>query len=119
MGTTGTTHSGLQFGPEGRWWDDKSVERSIGLRKDQKQRMDKIFDANKPAILASYKAFLGEQSKLDALNKDSQVDKTRLFAAIDAVSQARAALQKANSQMLLDIRKELDPDQMDKLEKLQ
>ena len=119
MGTNGTTHSGLQIGPEGRWWDDKPVERSIGLRKDQKQRMDRIFDANKPAIVASYKAFLSEQSKLDALNKDPQLDKARLFAAIDAVSQARASLQKANSQMLLDIRKELDPDQIDKLEKLQ
>jgi Spy/CpxP family protein refolding chaperone len=119
MGTNGTTHSGLQIGPEGRWWDDKPVERSIGLRKDQKQRMGKIFDANKPAIVASYKAFLSEQSKLDALNKDPQLDKARLFAAIDAVSQARASLQKANSQMLLDLRKELDPDQIDKLEKLQ
>jgi len=81
--------------------------------------MDAIFNANKPAILASYKTLLSEQSKLDALNKDPNVDKARLFAAIDAVSQARASLQKATSQMLLQIRGEMDPDQISKLEKLQ
>jgi hypothetical protein len=55
----------------------------------------------------------------DALSKDSKVDKGRLLLAFDAVSQARASMQKANAQMLLDIRRELDPDQIDKLEKLQ
>jgi hypothetical protein len=81
--------------------------------------MDAIFNANKPAILASYKAFLSEQSKLEALNKDPQVDKARLFAVIDAVSQARASLQKATSQMLLEIRQQMNSDQIVKLEKLQ
>jgi Spy/CpxP family protein refolding chaperone len=103
----------------GRWWDDKSVVQTIGLRKEQQQRMDTIFNANKPAILSSYKSFLSEQAKLDALNKDPQVDKGRLFAAIDAVSQARASLQKATSQMLLQIRQEMDPGQVTKLEKLE
>lgn len=80
--------------------------------------MDSIFDANKPAILAAYKTFLNDQSKLDALNKDSSVDQSPLFAAIDAVSQARAALQKSTSQMLLQIRQEMNTDQINKLEKL-
>jgi hypothetical protein len=80
--------------------------------------MDAIFNANKPAILASYKVFLSEQSKLETINKNPQVDKVQLFAAIDAVSQARASLQKATSQMLLEIRQQMDPDQVEKLEKL-
>ena len=81
--------------------------------------MDSIFNANKPAILASYKTFLSEQAKLDALNKDPKVDKANLFTAIDAVSQARASLQKATSQMLLQIRNEMEPGQITKLEKLE
>jgi hypothetical protein len=80
--------------------------------------MDATFNANKPAILASYKAFLSEQSKLEKIGKDPQVDQARLFAAIDAVNQARASLQKATSQMLLQIRQQMDPDQIAKLEKL-
>lgn len=118
-GSTGSSHSSLQFGPVGRWWDDKSVVQSIGLRKEQQQKMDSIFNANKPAILASYKTFLSEQAKLDALNKDPKVDKANLFTAIDAVSQARASLQKATSQMLLQIRNEMEPGQITKLEKLE
>lgn len=118
-GSGNATHSNLGFGPVGRWWDDKSVIQAIGLRKAQQQKMDATFNANKPAILAAYKSFLAEQSKLDTLNKDPNSDKARVFAAIDAVSQARASLQKATSEMLLQIRAEMDPDQITRLEKLQ
>ena len=92
--------------------------QAIGLRKDQQRKMDVIFNNNKPAILNSYKTFLNEQSKLDAVNKDPKADQTTTFASIDAVSKARASLQKATAQMLLQIRQEMDPEQIDKLEKL-
>jgi protein CpxP len=111
--------AGLPFGPVGRWWDDKSVVHTVGISSNQQKKMDAIFDANKPAILSTYKTFLDEKAKLDALSKQSNVDQARMFAAIDAVSQARAALQKANTQMLLQIRQQMDADQINKLEKLQ
>jgi DNA-binding phage protein len=103
----------------GRWWDDRSVVQAIGLRREQQRRMDAIFDANKPAILDSYKGFLKAQSNLAAVNKDPQGNKDTLFSAIDAVNQARSSLQKATSAMLLQIRKEMDPDQVSKLESIQ
>lgn len=109
----------VQFGPVGRWWDDKATIKTIGISAAQKKKMDAIFDANKPAILASYKAFLNEQSKLDFISKNPQADKSQTFAAIDAVSQARAALQKAVAQMYLQIRQQMDPSQIEKLEKLE
>lgn len=108
----------LQFGPVGRWWDDRSVVQAIGLRREQQKRMDAIFDANKPAILDNYKVFLKAQSHLTAVNKDPDADKNRVFAAIDAVNDARSALQKATSAMLLQIRKEMNLDQVEKLEKI-
>lgn len=108
----------LQFGPVGRWWDDRSVVQAIGLRREQQRRMDAIFDSHKPAILDSYKQFLKAQNNLTAVNKDPDADKNRVFAAIDAVNDARSALQKATSAMLLQIRKEMKPDQVEKLEKI-
>jgi hypothetical protein len=114
-----TTRSSIQFGPVGRWWDNKKVIDAIGLTKDQKKRMDSIFNQNKPAILGSYKTFLNEQAKLDALGKNPKTDQARLFSAIDAVSQARAALQKATAQMFMQIRSQMDTEQIQKLEKLQ
>jgi hypothetical protein len=80
--------------------------------------MDVIFNANKGAIVATYKTFLAEQAKLDAISKQSQVDQSKMFAAIDAVSQARVALLKANTQMLLQIREQMNADQIAKLETL-
>jgi Spy/CpxP family protein refolding chaperone len=117
--TTTVGYSVLSLGPAGRWWDDKFIVQTVGLTKDQTKRMDRIFNANKPAILESYEAFLKEQSRLDALSKDPQVDQVRLFAGIDAVSLARASLQKTTTQMLLQLRRQMNPDQIHKLDQLQ
>jgi len=113
-----TAHGAVQIGPVGRWWDDKTVVQAVGIGKVQQKQMDATFSANKPAILNSYKTFLSEQAKLNALSKDPNADKERLFAAIDAVNQARAALQKATTQMQLQIRQQMNPEQIQKLEKL-
>ena len=107
------------FGPVGRWWDDKSVVRTIGLSAAQQKQMDRIFDGNKPAILSAYKSFLAQQTQLDALSKQPQVDQARLFAAIDSVSQAKVTLEKANTQMLLQIRQQMNLDQITKLEHIE
>jgi Spy/CpxP family protein refolding chaperone len=117
-GNVSAPRSGLQVGPIGRWWDDRKVAQSIGLRKDQQKRMDSIFKANKPALLESYKALEREKARLNTMTRQRQVDKASMFAGIDSVSQARAALEKANTELLLQIRQELDPDQIEKLEKL-
>jgi len=117
-GTNGAAR-GLQFGPPGRWWDNKSVTSRIGLRSDQQRKMDSIFDASRPAIVNNYKTLMAEQAKLDALNKQPQANSTELFATIDAVNQARASLQKATAEMLLQIRSSMDPDQIQKLQKIQ
>lgn len=108
----------LGFGPVGRWWDDKSVIQQIGLRKDQQKKMDAIFDANRSGILASYKTLQKAQANLAAINKDPKADKNAVFAAIDAVNNARSDLQKTTSAMLLQIRHEMDPAQITKLEQI-
>jgi hypothetical protein len=95
------------------------VIKAVGLSKAQQKSMDAIFDANKPAILENYKTFLSAQTALDKVNKDPKSDQTTIFAAIDNVSKARAGLQKATAQMLLQIRQQMDADQIAKLEKLE
>ena len=112
------TRNGIKLGPPGRWWDDRSVAQTVGLSRDQQKKMDTIFNANKPAIIQTYQAFEKEQTNLAALSKAPNVDQSKMFAAIDAVNQARAALEKANTQMLLQIRQQLEPDQLFKLDKL-
>lgn len=115
---SGSAHSSYQLGPAGRWWDEKSTMQAVGLRREQQQKMDELFNANKTAILESYKTFQTRQALLNKLNKDPKADQTTIFAAIDAVNQARASLQKATTQVMLQIRQVMDAGQIDKLEKL-
>jgi Spy/CpxP family protein refolding chaperone len=106
------------LGPPGRWWDDRNLAMSIGLRKDQQRKMDAIFNKNKPAILESYNTFRTAESKLQGIMKEPQPDKDRLFAQIDAVGRSRAALEKVYMQMQLQVRQEMQPDQIARLDKL-
>lgn len=113
-GRGGRNH--LQAGPTGRWWDDRRLAANVGLRLDQKVRMDAIFSANKPAIVAAYENLLKEEKKFNALSHQAQPDKAQMFASIDAVNGARTALEKATDKMLLEIRAELDDSQLARLQ---
>jgi outer membrane murein-binding lipoprotein Lpp len=112
------TAGGVKLGPTGRWWDERSMIQTMGINRDQQRRMDAIFNANKSSIVESYKVLQTQNAKVDALSKDSNVDKNQLFAAIDAANQARAELQKATTQMLLEIRGQLSKEQVTRLESL-
>jgi hypothetical protein len=113
------SRNALQFGPVGRWWDDRSVAHQIGLSSQQQKKMDSIFNANRATIVESYKSFLNAQSNLEKVNKDASADKATVFAAVDAVNQARSALQKNTLAMLMQIREQMDAAQIEKLQKLQ
>ena len=115
-GTTSTMRGGLQLGPPGRWWDDKGFARSLGLRPDQKEKMDSIFNANKGTILLRYQSLQQEEARLEDTTRQAQLDESAIFAGIDRVTQARASLEKANAHMLLLIRQEMDKNQIERLE---
>jgi len=110
--------TGLQLGPPGqRWWDDKSFAKGLKLRPEQQTRMDAIFDQNKGALLARLQNLKQVESQMDEIAKSPNPDESALFTQIDRLAQARAELEKANTHMLLQIRKEMDADQLTRLEK--
>jgi hypothetical protein len=118
-GGEGSVRGGLQLGPPGRWWDDKTFAKALGLTKDQQKKMDTVFNANKGPILESYKALQKEESNLQKLTREKKLDEARIFAGIDAVAQAQAALEKAKAHMLLMVRQEMDEQQNARMEKYQ
>ncbi len=110
--------TGLQLGPPGqRWWDDKSFAKGLKLRPEQQTRMDAIFDQNKGALLIRLQNLKQVESQMDEIAKSPNPDEAALFTQIDRLAQARAELEKANTHMLLQIRKEMDADQISRLEK--
>jgi Spy/CpxP family protein refolding chaperone len=111
-----TLRGGLQLGPPGRWWDDKSFAQDIGLRGDQKKKMDSIFKDNKGTLVNLYKDLEKQEDGLERLTTGSHLDEEKIFSQIDKVTQARAALEKANAHMLLQIRNQMSEQQVARLD---
>jgi Spy/CpxP family protein refolding chaperone len=114
--TQSTMRGGLQLGPPGRWWDEKSFAKSLGLSGDQRKRMDTIFGENKGTLLSLYHSLEAEEASLERLTSGAHLDEEQIFRQIDKVTEARAALEKANAHMLLEIRKQMTDEQAEKLD---
>jgi Spy/CpxP family protein refolding chaperone len=111
-----TMRGGLQLGPPGRWWDDKHFAKALHLRPEQQKRMDGLFEENRANLVNRYQALQQEESKMEALSRGQSLEESALFAQIDRVAQARADLEKANTHLMLQVRKEMDADQIVRLE---
>jgi Spy/CpxP family protein refolding chaperone len=116
-GAEGPGRPGFQFGPPGRWWDDPGFAKGLKLRPEQQTRMDAIFEQNRAALSARLQNLQQAESQMQAIATSPEPDESALFAQIDRISQARADLEKANTHMLLQIRREMDPGQIARLEK--
>jgi Spy/CpxP family protein refolding chaperone len=109
-------HASLQMGPPGRWWDDKHFVKQLKLSEDQQRRMDSIFEQNRPMLLKRYESLEQEEQRMEALTHAKTLDESALFAQIDRIEQARADLGKASMHYQLQLRYELDPNQISRLE---
>lgn len=115
-GSISTMRGGLQLGPPGRWWDDKHYAKPLHLRPEQQKRMDGLFEENRANLVSRYQVLQQEESKMEALSRGQTLEESALFAQIDRVAQARADLEKANTHLMLQVRKEMDADQIVRLE---
>jgi Spy/CpxP family protein refolding chaperone len=116
MNRSARTHASLQMGPPGRWWDDKHFAKQLKLTEDQQRHMDVIFEQNRPMLLKRYENLELEEQRMEGLTHAKTLDETALFAQIDRIEQARADLGKATMHYQVQIRNELDQDQIAKLE---
>jgi Spy/CpxP family protein refolding chaperone len=108
---------GLQLGLAGRWWDDHGTVRKLSLNNDQQRHMDTIFEANKPTLINLYTNLQRQEVNLAGLSHADLQDETKVFAAIDRVSQARSDLEKEKAHYLLQIRQQLNPQQLEALDR--
>ena len=114
--SAGKAHGGLQVGPPGRWWDDKHYAKSLKLTEDQQRHMDAIFEQNRPTLLKRYDSLHQEEQRMEDLTHAKTLDEAAMFAQIDRIEAARADLGKATLHYQVQIRNELDQDQISKLE---
>ena len=112
-----TAGRNLHTGPTGRWWDDGRYARTLAINPSQQRRMDQVFSANRDQLLKLYSNLKHQEAELDKLGKAAS--EAALDQQIDRVSQARTDLEKADTHLLLEIRKQLTPDQVNKLDATQ
>ena len=106
----------LELGPPGRWWDDEHFIRVLHLTTAQQEKLDTIFDEDRSLLLQPLDKLMQEQKQLRALARTDSPDEKAIFAQIDRVAQARAALEKANTSLMFQIRKELTKEQIRRLQ---
>jgi Spy/CpxP family protein refolding chaperone len=78
--------------------------------------MDEIFQANRGTLLRLFRALEHEESSLEQLTTGNHLHEDQIFQQIDQVNRARAALEKANAHMLLEIRKQMTDEQTARLD---
>jgi Spy/CpxP family protein refolding chaperone len=93
------------------------MAKNLKLRPDQQARMDAIFEQNRNALQARLEAVQQAQAQMAQISKSPAPEESALFTQIDRVHQAQAELDKEYTHMLLQIRKEMDADQIKRLDK--
>ena len=106
-----------QSRPElGKWWKNSEVVRNLQLSEGQVDRIEGIFLDFRP-VLANLNTELKDREEgLRALMNKEPIDESRIQSQTELIAQSRTALEKANSSMMLAIRKELSKEQWEKLE---
>lgn len=105
----------MPMGMMGMWWKNPDVVQKIGLTDDQATRIDKTFQDFRLQLIDLHAALEKQETLLQPLVDADQPDEGKVMAQVDKVAAARAALEKANAQMMLAIRRVLTPDQWKKL----
>jgi Spy/CpxP family protein refolding chaperone len=113
----GPARVGLQLGPPGRWWDDKSMIKTLKLSPEQQTHMDAIFEQNRNVLYARLETVHQAEAQMVELSRSPTPDEPAILAQIDRVYQARADLDKADTHFLLLLRREMDAEQIKRLEK--
>jgi Spy/CpxP family protein refolding chaperone len=101
--------------PEGKWWKRPRIAAEIDLSPEQEGRIEHIFSKTRPRLIDLKADLEKKQGELEDVMSETNVDRTRVAARIEAVEGARAELQKARILMLLDIKQVLRPEQWEKL----
>lgn len=109
---------GPPLAPQGRFWDDPRYAKALGLRPEQAQKMDEIFIAEKPRLMELFANLQREERSMRSMSSEDMKDEGKVNAAIDRAAGARAAVEKANAHLLIQMRRELDARQLEKLDEL-
>lgn len=93
----------------GKWWQNDTFKRELGLTTEQSGRLEEIFQKTLPVL----------RQRMDALNRAEEAfdrvvekgDDAAVMGQVENVESARAELNKERTMMLLRMRRALTTDQ--------
>src|SRR5688572_30362708 len=96
-----------------KWWQADTVQRELGLTREQVTRLEEIFQSYLPTLRKQKDSLDGAEAEFDRLV--AKGDHSATLAQVDAVETARAALNKSRALQLVHMRRVLTADQHAKL----
>jgi len=114
---------GMRRGPPagrgmGAWWRNSEIVKQVGLSDKQAQKVEEVFQQYRPQLFALHTTLSQDEAQLQPLVDAEHPNDAQVFAQIDKVADARAAVEKTNSRMLFAIRQVLTTEQWQKLAQL-
>ena len=102
----------------GKFWHSPEVQQKLNLSPDQQKKMDEIFQRNRQRLMDLHLNLERSEQNLEPLIQADQPDENQVLAQIDQVAQARAELEKQLARTMLEMRKNLTPDQWKTLQSM-
>ena len=88
----------------------------MGLTGTQQKRMDQVFEQNRDGLFKLLGTLKHEEAQLTKVSKNAGASEAEVDAQIDRVAQARTELQKANTHLQLELRRQLTADQVSRID---
>ncbi|HSA91869.1 MAG TPA: Spy/CpxP family protein refolding chaperone [Terriglobales bacterium] len=102
----------------GKWWKDSKVAAELKLSETQIKEIEQTFLEHRLKLIDLRANLEREETKLQPLVEADQPDEGQVGAQIDRVVAARGQLEKANTMMMLAIRRVLTVEQWKKLQSI-
>ncbi len=106
-------------GPGGMWWKNSEIVQKLGLSQTQVSQIEQIFYQHRLKLIDLHADVEKQEAMLQPLIEADQPDEAKVSAQLDQLLAARARLEKANTMMMLSIRRTLSVEQWKKLQAFQ
>jgi len=103
----------------GKWWKNSEVVAKLQLSDAQIKQIEDTFLDYRLKLIDLHAEVERQETRLQPLIEADQPDEAKVGAQIDLVIAARGKLEKANTMMMLAIRKVLSVEQWKKLQSIQ
>jgi TonB family protein len=100
----------------GKWWKNSEIVKHLQLSETQAVQIERTFLHHRPILAGLFADLQKDELELKMLLKDDPIDESKVISQTKIVAESRAALEKANSVMMLDIRRNLTKEQWQKLQ---